>query len=171
MSAAWIQRVDTFLRGLTPATLILLLVFVGAVPWHLPGLAPVTPAFPMIAVYYWSIYRPDKLPFAATFALGLFHDLLTGTPIGLTALVLLLVQGIVNSQRVFFHNKPFLVVWWGFTLLVPVAALTSWVIGSIFLGAMVPPLPIIVQAALTILLYPVLAGVFSQIQFHFMQRL
>ena len=153
-AATWMERTELQLRGLTPVTFTLLMVLASALPWHLPSFAPVTPAFAAMAIYYWSIYRPDKLPYAATFCLGLLHDLLTGTPLGLTALVYLLVQAVLNSQRTFFHGKPFLVVWWGFSLVMPGMALVSWIIASLYFNAWVPPLPFVIQAVLTVLLYP-----------------
>ncbi len=168
-TATWWQRTDRFLRGLTPALISLLLVLASALPWHLPGLTPVTPAFVVMAVFYWTLHRPDRLPYAATFCLGLLQDLITGTPTGMTALILLMVQGAVATQRTFFHNKPFLVVWWGFSLIMPVIGLVSWIAASAMLGAVVPPLPMVIQVALTILLYPLFAALFSRVQALFME--
>jgi len=170
VNSAWLQRSDDFLRGLTPAGTTLLMVFASAIPWHVPGLSPITPAMSFMAIYYWSIYRPDKLPYAATFCLGLFQDLIVGTPLGMTALVLLLIQGTVASQRRFFHGKPFFVVWWGFSFVMPASAGFSWVISSIYLGGVVPPLPLITQTIFTVLLYPVFATLFSQVQSLILQR-
>ena len=169
-AATWFERTDIQLRGLTPFVFTLLLVLASALPWHLPSFAPVTPAFTAMAIYYWSIYRPDKLPYAATFCVGLLQDLIVGTPLGMTALVLLLIQGTVASQRRFFHGKPFLVVWWGFSFVMPASALISWIISSIYLGGFVPPLPLLIQTIFTVLLYPVFATLFSQVQALFLQR-
>ena len=156
----WLQQTERWLRGLIPATVTVVLVFAGSLPWRLPAFAEVMPAFAVIAVFYWTIYRPDRLPYAATFAIGLLQDLLAGTPLGMTSLVLLVVQGVVASQRTFFRGKPFLVVWWGFSLVMPSAGLLGWIIGSACFGTMVPLLPIIVQIVLTTLLFPVFAVFF-----------
>lgn len=170
MSGEWWQRLDARVRALTPIVLTLLLVFLSTLPWRLPNFATVAPAFSLMAIYYWGIYRPDRLPYVAGFLLGLLQDLLTGTPIGMTALVLLLVQGVVVSQRRFLLNQPFVVVWAAFFLVAPGAALLNWGIGSLMRDAIVPALPLVVQTVLTILLYPVLGGGFSLLQHHFMQR-
>jgi rod shape-determining protein MreD len=165
-AVTWFERTDIQLRGLTPFVFTLLMVLASALPWHLPSFAPVTPAFTAMAIYYWSIYRPDKLPYAATFSLAMLLDLLTGTPLGLSALVYLLLQVILNTQRTFFHGKPFLVVWWGFSLVMPGVALVSWIIASLYFNALVPPMPFIIQAVLTILLYPLFAVVLSALHRH-----
>ncbi len=168
-AATWVERTDIQLRGLTPFAFTLLMVLASALPWHLPSFAPVTPAFLAIAIYYWSIYRPDKLPYAATFGLAMLLDLLTGAPLGLSALVYLIVQIILNSQRTFFHGKPFLVVWWGFSLVMPGIALVSWIIASLYFNALVPSMPFVIQAVLTILLYPLFAVLLSALHRHMMR--
>ena len=128
-SGLW-YRFEGAVRGLTPFILTLLLAMLTVVPLRIPDFAQVTPSLTVIAVYYWSIYRPDLLPLAAVFGVGLFQDALAGTPLGLTALVLISVQYAVISQRRFFHGKSFLVEWWGFMLVAPVAALASWLLAA-----------------------------------------
>ena len=151
----WTQWADRTLRGAIPVTVTVVLVFAGSLPWRLPAFVEVTPAFAPMAVFYWTIYRPERFPYAATFGIGVLQDLLSGTPLGMTALVLLTVQGVVASQRTFFRGKPFLVIWWGFSLTMPAVGLLSWIIGSACFGAIVPPLPIVVQVILTLLIFPV----------------
>ena len=151
----WLQSTDRALRGAIPVTVTVLLVFAASLPWRLPAFVEVTPAFAVMAVFYWTIYRPERFPYAATFGIGVLQDLLAGTPLGMTALALLIVQGVVASQRTFFRGKPFLVIWWGFSLVMPSVGLLTWIIGSACLGAVIPPLPIVVQVLLTMLLFPV----------------
>tara|TARA_Y100001934_G_scaffold282068_1_gene394235 strand:+ start:3361 stop:3903 length:543 start_codon:yes stop_codon:yes gene_type:complete len=163
METGWVERGSIYLRNLMPFMTILILVIASVLPWHIPGLAPVTPAFSLMAVYYWAIYRPEKLPYIATFTAGLLQDILSGGPIGMSALVLVLVHGVVRSQRSFFHGKPFLVIWWGFSIVAPVAAAVGWSAASIYYGLLVPPIPLIVHVVLTILLYPFIGFVMTKI--------
>ena len=92
--------------------------------------------------------------------------MIAGTPLGLTSLVLITVQAVAVSQRRFFHGKTFLVEWWGFMLVAPVAALASWVLASLYFGTLVAPRPLGFQLLLTITLYPVLAWLFARAQQH-----
>ncbi len=163
------QRLDRGLRNLTPMMLTLALIFVTVLPLRVPGLAPVTPVVTLMAVYYWSIYRPELLPFAATFVVGLVQDSLSGAPLGLSSLVLLLVQGVVVSQRRFFHGKTFLVEWWGFMLVAPVALLIAWLVASLYFGVLVVPRTLGFQLLLTVALYPVLTRLFARAQ-HYLLR-
>ena len=162
MSPALVQRLNPYIWNSIPVATILLLVFIMIVPWRLPGFGPITPAFTLMAVFYWSIYRPDRLPYVATFCLGIVQDLLSGMPLGMTPLVLLIVQGILISQRRFLLGKSFLVVWWGFMIVAPTAAILSWTVGTMFFGALLAPVPIVVQVVMTVLLYPALTWLFDR---------
>lgn len=159
-----LHRMDQQMRGLLPALTMLVLLILGLIPWHVPGLAVVTPALTLIAVYFWGIYQPHRLPYWATFVIGVLQDLLLGMPIGQGALVLLLIQGLVVSQRRFFLTKPFLVVWWGFAMVAPLGALIAWSVASVAREAVIPVLPIIVQTVITIMLYPLFGGLFGWLQ-------
>ena len=46
-------------------TVLAMLLSIQAIP--IPGYAPVTPAFTLMAAYHWTIYRPDLLPSLALF--------------------------------------------------------------------------------------------------------
>lgn len=164
MKQIWLQNMAPALRGFIPFVFALLLVLISVAPWRFPGFGTITPFFLLMAVFYWSVYRPDRLPYAATFLLGLVQDVLSGNPMGLTPLVLLLVQGMVISQRRFFVGKSFMVVWWGFMLVAVVAALVGWSIGSVFFGTAMVVSPLGVQVVLTVLLYPPLAWLFGRAQ-------
>ena len=110
------QRLDSFARELTPVALTLVLVILNVVPTHIPGVARILPALPLIAVFHWSIHRPHLMPAPAVFLIGLFQDGLTGTPMGLHALIFLAVHGVVLFQHRFFMGKSFFVHWLGFGL-------------------------------------------------------
>ena len=72
-----------------PSASILALMLVNALPTRLPGFAPVVPLLPLIGVYYWSIYRPDLMPPALAFGLGILNDVIAGIPLGVSSLVYL----------------------------------------------------------------------------------
>lgn len=167
-SGLW-HRFEGAVRGLLPFILTMALVMLSVVPLRIPDFAPVTPSLTVIAVYYWSIHRPDLLPLAAVFGIGLFQDALSGTPLGMTSLVLILVQTIVVTQRRFFHGKSFLVEWCGFMLVAPVVALAGWLLASIYYTSLVAIEPLGFQLLLSLALYPCLALVFSRVH-HYMLR-
>ena len=141
-----------------PGLLTLLLVFLGAVPIGAPLIGPVLPAFSLIAVFVFSIYRPDLLPHWLAFLVGLVQDLLIGGPLGLNALLLLLVQGLCSSQRRFLAGRAFWLVWLGFVLLSVPAALAQWAVACAYLMALIPIRDSLMQATVTVALFPLIAS-------------
>ncbi|MBM3482453.1 MAG: rod shape-determining protein MreD [Alphaproteobacteria bacterium] len=162
--SAWLMQVERQGRALVPAFSMLALLVLGLIPWHIPGLTNVTPAYLLIGLYFWTLYQPQRLPYWSTFLIGLAQDLLLGLPPGQGALALLLVQGLIASQRRFLLSKPFLVVWWGFGVIGPIAALIGWGVASIARQAFIPVLPVFIQCVMTILLYPLFGGLFGWLQ-------
>ena len=156
------HRLDALARRLTPFALTLVLVVVSVVPLHIPGFARVAPLLPLIAVYHWAIYRPALLPAFAVFVIGLLQDTLTGMPIGVNALVFLGVYGVVLSQRRFFAGKSFAVVAAG-------AALSSWILVSVYYVTLVAPRPVLFQYLMTLGVFPLLVWVFLRWQRAFLE--
>jgi rod shape-determining protein MreD len=145
-----------------PGLLLLLCIFVAAWPTGLPQFADVTPFLSLMAVYYWSIYRPELMPAIVVFAAGLVQDVVTGSPIGLMALVLILVHGVGVSQRWFFLGKSFSVEWWGFGLVTLAAAMVAWILASLYFVMLLDPKSIAVQALLTVAVYPLVTRLFTR---------
>jgi len=160
----WLSRLEQQLRALLPGATMIFLLILSLIPWHVPGIAVVSPAFVLVAIFFWGIYHPQLLPYWFTFVIGVVQDLLLGLPIGQGALGLLLFQGLVVSQRRFLLTKPFLVVWWGFALLAPLGGAIAWAIASIVRDAVIPVLPVVVQTAITVLLYPAFGALFGWLQ-------
>jgi rod shape-determining protein MreD len=158
------QRLDGIARKLIPFAATILLVILSAVPWHLPGFGQVAPALSLMAVYYWAIFRPDLLPPAAVFGIGLLQDILAGAPLGVNALTLLLVYAVVSSQRRFFLGKSFLVMWSGFMLVGAGVAAGTWILHAGVFGTFLNPLPAVFQFALTLALFPCLTWLFIRAQ-------
>lgn len=164
MKGSLLQRIDQWFRHLLPVGSIMLLILINAVPTRLPGFAAVVPLLPLIGVYYWSIYRPDLLPPAMAFVLGLLNDIIAGVPLGVSALVYLLVQGLTSSQRRFFHGKPFRIAWWGFGLVSAGAFALQWSLVSLLLGHALAARAVTFEFLMTLFFYPLLSWVFARIQ-------
>lgn len=164
----WV-RMDTWVRHMVPISVTLLLLLLTAIPTHMPGFAGVAPVLPLMGVYYWAIYRPDLLPAWAAFLVGVLYDILAGTPLGVHALVLLLVQGVAAGQRRFFLGKSFMVAWWAFGLLAAGSAGLSWILVAILAGQILDPRPVLFQYVLTLGLFPLLTWVLARTQMAFLK--
>jgi len=143
-------------------TVLAMLLSIQAIP--IPGYAPVTPAFTLMAAYHWTIYRPDLLPSFALFIIGTIQDLLSGGLTGVTALLLLLARAIVSGNRQHFVNRPFPFVWAGFTLLTGGAMLFLWTLHSLLAAELLDFRGTVFRAVLTISVFPVASFLLGRTQ-------
>src|SRR3546814_11664832 len=79
-----------------------------------------------MAIFYWSIFRADLMTMAGAFLIGLVLDLLSGGPVGLNAMMLLLAHQPGVSQRRVFLGSSFLVTGVAFAMVVSAVTLTAW---------------------------------------------
>lgn len=160
MKPTFAQRLDLWARRLIPVVMTLLLLLLGAVPLGVPYLGSVTPAYTLMAVFYWAVYRPDLLPLGMVFVIGVLEDALSGLPLGVGALALLFVYGTALGQRRTFLKRPFYIAWIGFAILAAMAALLVWLLIAVLNGSMIGIQPAMFQYAITVALFPCLAILF-----------
>lgn len=150
-------------KAAAPTLLGLAGVIILALPIRLfEGWAP-TPLIPLVVVFFWSIYGPDYMPPFSVFCIGLLQDLLTGGPLGLWAVVYLVTQYIVLSQRPYFLGREQKVVWIGFALAAAGASVILWLVMSLMSGVLLPVRGLAAQMAATVLIYPAFGIVFRQL--------
>src|SRR5262245_20541391 len=101
------ESLESSARRLVPYSLMALLLVLGSV--HLPFAAGTDVKAPLflMGLYYWSIYRPTLIPPWLTFVCGILADLIGGLPIGLSAVIFVLVRWIVSDQRRFLMGQSF----------------------------------------------------------------
>jgi rod shape-determining protein MreD len=116
---------------LLPVLTAALASLIAILPVPIPGYAGITPAFALMAVFHWTLYRPELLPSAVLFLIGVGEDLVSGAPLGVTALLLLLARWVVLRTRKYFQNRLFPFVWTGFALLTAGAMLFLWTVNSL----------------------------------------
>lgn len=169
MKPAFWHRLDSASRQITPVGLTIVLLIVGLVPMQVPGLSQLVPQLPLMAVYHWSVFQPRLMPAWAVFAIGTVQDLLAGGPLGVQALVLLAVYGVVRFQQRFFVGKSFTVLWLGFALIAFGAAALSWILVSVLNAQVVGPRAAAFQYFLTVGLFPLVAWALLRWQHAFLK--
>jgi len=164
MKLVLLQRDVGLINRLMPMLTVVLCVIASVVPAHLPVFTAVMPFFALMAIYHWTVYRPDLLPFVAVFAAGLLLDMLTGAPVGISSLVLLLAYGLVLSQRDHLLMRGFTVVWLGFLVIAAAAAVLQWIVVSLFYGMLLDVKAFLFQGVLTVAVYPVVSFLLARVQ-------
>lgn len=164
------QRMDGAARNAAPALMTVMLVLIGVTPLYLPAYGAVAPVLPLIAIYYWGVHRPDLLPFSLTFGIGLLQDVVTAAPLGLSALVFLLVRGILIGPRRFLVGRSFPVLWWGFNIVAVIATAIEWVVFAVYATEPVPFRPVAFRALTTMALFPAVAWIAIQVHRGFLKQ-
>lgn len=163
MKAPLTHILDDLVRKMAPVAVTLLLVMVALMHLPVPGFADLAPMLPVMAVYYWSVHRPELLPFWAVFLVGLVIDTLTGGTLGFNALMLLLVSAFMRPQHRYLFEKGFATHWVIFMIVVVVYEFLRWVLMAVitheFLSFGAPALRVL----LAIALYPCLSWLFLRV--------
>ena len=122
--------------------------------------------FPFILIYYWSLKRSGSLGYGLIFLSGLFNDVVTGLPIGVSSLAYLLICGFSAYLRNITLRPSAIKDWFffGFTILV-VNSLIYLIISLIF-NVQLNYYSILVNILFTFLFYII----FSRL-FHYYQKL
>ena len=148
----------------TPVLTIFVLSVFGILPVPLPLEFATTAPLALAGLFFWSVHRPDIIPLPICFALGLFNDLISGGPVGLWAIVFMLVHRFVNTERQILAGRIFVVVWFGFSIVTAASASAFWIVNMIYHMQLLSPIPAFLMAGLGIAIYPLVAWPLSLIR-------
>jgi rod shape-determining protein MreD len=154
------RRLDIASRQAWPAAFTLFGLFLIGLPWGLPGQAELRPAYAMACVFFWSIYRPTALPAPIVALIGLLLDLLNLSSLGLWAVLLLLLQGVVLAARRRLAPSGFLPNWAAFIALAAICSALFWATQSLLTLSWLTPIPLAAQTLACAGVYPLLAALF-----------
>ncbi len=154
------RRLDSASRHAWPASCTIFGLFIIGLPLGIPGQAELRPAFAMACVFFWSLYRPASLPAPIVALTGILLDLLGLSPLGLWAVLLLLLQGSTLAARRRLAPQAFLLTWVSFIGLASLFSCLGWAFQSLLTLSLLPVVPLAVQVLACAGAYPALAGLF-----------
>ena len=162
-----ISKLSNFKKVLENGPIILLIVSVlNEFDFNYLNLKYFSFNFPFILIYYWSLKRSGSLGYGLIFLSGLFNDIVTGLPIGVSSLAYLLICGFSAYLRNITLRPSAIKDWFffGFTILV-VNSLIYLIISLIF-NVQLNYYSILVNILFTFLFYIIFNGIF-----HYYQKL
>ncbi len=157
MSRATLLTAERLARLSLPVTTTFLASLFSVISLPMSGYVSVAPGLTLMAIYCWSVWRPLSLPFGAVFLIGMLEDLLRGLPLGLTPLLLLIMQAVVRSQHRHIHGRTFDIFWIGFVLTAALHAILQWIAAVALSGGYVGPEPGLFQLMFSVAVFPILA--------------
>jgi rod shape-determining protein MreD len=151
-----VHSFQSAMRLCVPHVLTLFFVLLNVAAFSLPFSAMLKPDFVLAAVFYWAVFRPTLMPPAATFALGLLMDLLSGTPAGFYALTYVAVHWIIRDQRRFLMGQPYMTMWTGYAIVCVATGIMQWLLFAAIQFTIPDILPLLFKTAMGIVTFPVL---------------
>jgi rod shape-determining protein MreD len=162
-----LAALDRLGRMALPASLLLFFVVLTLAPLRVPYLADALPLLPVIVVYQFSLATPERLPGVMLLAFGVLLDLLLGgpgAPVGVSSLGFVLIRAAVVANRRYLVGVPFLFQWVGFCLLAWAYVILVWAFTALWTWTAIDPLPAMVQYAVVLVIYPLLAPLLARVR-------
>ena len=78
--------------NIVPAITVLLSIFLTFLPYKIGNISLFMPFLSLIAIYFWTLYLPQNLPYMLILIIGLFKDAVEANILGISALSFLLFQ-------------------------------------------------------------------------------
>ncbi|MEZ5667133.1 MAG: rod shape-determining protein MreD [Alphaproteobacteria bacterium] len=157
-------RIDAVARQSVPVALTLLLVLISALPPVLPVFREAAPAWVLIAVFHWSVQRPELMPVQAAFVIGLLQDLLLGLPPGSSALIYVVLRGVAGRIAQLTAGRGFVNLWIMFAGAAAGAGLLRYLIMTVWLERVLDPVPALFELLLTVGVFPLVSWLLTRLQ-------
>ncbi len=161
------NKSESGLTRLLPFITTLCFILLTQLQYKIYFLENIFPFLSLIAVYYWGIFKPRLMPVSIVFFLGLLQDILSGGPLGLMALLLMLVRLFVLRQGSRFLEREFLFNWLVFILVSFVFGGALWAVSSIFLKETQAIWNMLGQSLLTVAIFPLVVWLLNWVR-HFL---
>jgi rod shape-determining protein MreD len=142
------------LRLAGPSLACLAAVVVEFVPLRLPGAIVMAPNWALFAVFVLALLRHELVPPWAVFLVGLVKDILAGLPLGLNALVLMLVREAARLLEEPLRGQPFIFTWFCFSIVALAAQLCTVLLTIALTGALIAAAPATAAFAITVFAFP-----------------
>ncbi|MGC6472591.1 MAG: rod shape-determining protein MreD [Parvibaculales bacterium] len=158
------QREPSGLSQAIPFLVVAVLLMLQHAP--LPGIQGVSamPSLSIIAIFFWAVSGEDRLSYTSSFGLGLFKDLLTGTPLGLWGTTLLVMHMYTASQSSVLASASFVTNWISFSIVALACYVfvyfgVAWHVGETYaFGLVLPPF------ITTLMVFPVMTRLLDFIE-------
>ncbi len=141
--------------GLLLSVLALLTVQIGSTHLSLQFL-------PLAAVVLWPRSLSPTLSYLAMFIIGLFADILSGNPLGLSSLILMICYFELNDYD--WKGKSLGGYWFVFIATVGLASLCLIILARLFLGIWVPIVPLLYNNLFVIAVFPIVYAIWSALR-------
>ena len=111
------------------------------------------PLLALMPVYFWALVRPDLMPPAAVFAIGLAEDIVSCGPPGVWAATFLICYAFLDRQREAFAGLAGYGAILGFATVMLIASLVAYGLVALVYSHLPPVEPLMLEVGVTVLFY------------------
>jgi len=122
--------------------------------------------FDKLILFYWLIYRPDRISIFWICILYLFPDVKEGWALGFSSFTTLLFVWSVLLQRHVLLRQTFVFQWFALSVLISMYFLLLYVTYSFLALHTLGIMPIVVSTLLAIFMYPLFVRYLARMQLH-----
>ena len=132
-------------------------VILSNIPVSLTGGAVPPPLLGFMVVYFWALFRPDLMPPAGAFIVGMAQDLFSGAPPGFWTTAFIASYALLDRQRDNLASLAGLGTILGFALAMLFASAVVYIVAWLYFSHLPPLAPLALQVGVSVLCYiPVL---------------
>ncbi len=165
-----IKRLELLLWLVTPAIITFIMFILCAIPKYIWGINYIMPVLPLIPVFYWGRTQTAEISYWFVFIIGLLTDVVSGLPLGMSALLYILFLLILHKQAKYMNNEGFVIIWGYFILLLAIISIIEWVLMSFSGNQSHAITAAVMQWLATTCCYPVFHKLFDYISDYIKQR-
>jgi len=157
------MSLSSLFAAIVPVLCGLLGVVLSSMPVSLTGGAIPPPLLAFMAVYFWALVRPDLMPPAGAFVIGLAQDLFSGAPPGFWTTAFIATYALLDRQREALASLAGLGAILGFALAMLIVSAAAYLIAWFYFRHLPPLAPLALQMGVSVLCYipvlPILNGI------------
>lgn len=120
--------------------------------------------FSFILIFYWSLKSPQQIPTLMIFLCGLFNDVVTSLPIGLSSFNYLLICGITAYLRNITLRPNFINDWMFFLITILILNSINYLILQIFFDMEISQINYVINLGFTVIFFPLFFYIFKNLQ-------
>lgn len=163
MAEPVVLQIERALRLASPYLAVIVLIVAVRLPFRTDDLGPFMPFISIAFVYYWTVHSREGVSALALLGLGFLEDAISGAPLGLTSILLIVMYWVLANQQKFFVNRDFAAAWIGFSIVSLLSLAVLWLLWSFYEGRALPPIPLVISMVTTVAIYPVLGLLFGRL--------
>lgn len=141
------------------ALLGILAIYFHLAPLQLSADGRVLPDLLLVIVALWTIRAPQNAPLLVVATLFLLGDLMLERPVGLWALICLLIVEMLSDRRTALRNRPFVAEWLTFGLALGLGLIVQSLVLRLALVERPEGMLTLYYFAVTVAAYPVMAAI------------